>query len=123
MSTVNTAIIGFGLSGSVFHAPIISSTEGFHLKTIYTANPERQSRVRALYPDAAAVSDVNEIFKDDSIQLVVVTSLNAHHYELAEKAILAGKNVVVEKPFTIASSDADKLIELAEKKNVVLSVF
>jgi len=123
MSTVNTAIIGFGLSGSVFHSPIITSTEGFHLKTIYTANPERQARVRALYPDTAAVSDVNEIFKDGCTQLVVVTSLNAHHYELTEKAILAGKNVVVEKPFTISSSDADKLIELAEKKNVVLSVF
>lgn len=123
MSTVNAAVIGFGLAGSVFHAPIINSTEGCHLKTIYTTNSARQARIRALYPDTAATSDLKEIFSDDDLQLVVVAALNASHYALAEQAILAGKNVIVDKPFTLSSRDADKLIELAQKKNVMLSVY
>ena len=123
MSIINAAVIGYGLAGSVFHAPIISSTEGFHLKTIYTTNSDRKKQIDSLYPDTAVVSDVDAIFRDGDIGLVTVATLNDCHFELAEKAILAGKNVVVDKPFTIESKDADKLIELAEKKNVVLSVF
>jgi predicted dehydrogenase len=123
MSIINAAVIGYGLAGSVFHAPIINSTEGFHLKTIYTTNAERRKQINNLYPDTAVVSDVDAIFRDGDIGLVTVATLNDCHFELAEKAILAGKNVVVDKPFTIESKDADKLIELAEKKNVMLSVF
>lgn len=123
MNIINAAVIGYGLAGSVFHAPIINSTEGFRLKTIYTTNSERKRQINSLYPDTAVVSDVDDIFRDDAIELVTVATLNDCHFELAEKAILAGKNVVVDKPFTIRSEDADKLIELAEKKNVVLSVF
>ena len=123
MSVINTAVIGFGLAGSVFHAPIINCLEEFNLKTIYTTNSERRASIKGLYPKTAVASDLDEIFRDEDLQLIVVAALNSHHYELAEKAILAGKNVVVDKPFTISSNDADKLIELAQKKNVVLSVF
>lgn len=123
MSVINAAVIGYGLAGSVFHAPIINSTEGFHLKTIYTTNNGRRKQIGSLYPATAVTADVEEIFRDDAIELVTVAALNDCHFELAKKAILAEKNVVVDKPFTIESKDADKLIELAEKKNVVLSVF
>ncbi|HVI39556.1 MAG TPA: Gfo/Idh/MocA family oxidoreductase [Anaerovoracaceae bacterium] len=123
MSVINAAVIGFGLAGSVFHAPIINSTEGINLKTIYTANSERKARIRDLYPNTAVTSDLKEIFRDEDIQLVTIAAPNTNHYNLAEEAILAGKNVVVDKPFTILSQDADKLIELAQKKNVVLSVY
>lgn len=123
MSVINAAVIGYGLAGSVFHAPIINCTEGFHLKTIYTTNSERKGQIGSRYPDTAVVSDVDAIFGDEDIRLVTVATRNDCHYELAEKAILAGKNVVVDKPFTIVSADADKLIELAQKRNVMLSVF
>lgn len=123
MKTINTAIIGFGVSGSVFNAPIINATEGFAIKLVYTTNPKRQAQCKAQYPDAEIVTDVDDIFKDDSIDLVVITSLTRLHFELAEKAILAGKNVVVEKPFTVTSEEADKLIKLAAEKNVMLSAY
>ncbi len=123
MKVVNTAVIGFGLAGSVFHAPIISSTEGFHLKAIYTADSKRQAKAQTAYPGTSVTSDLKEILQDDEIRLVVVAAHNAYHYSLAEEAILAGKNVVVDKPFTIDSRDADRLIELAQEKNAVLSVF
>jgi len=123
MSVINAAVIGYGLAGSVFHAPIINSTEGINLKTIYTTNSNSKTMIMDLYPNTAVTSDVKEIFGDEEIQLVVVAAPNECHYNLAEEAILAGKNVVVDKPFTILSQDADKLIELAQKKNVVLSVY
>jgi len=123
MEVINTAVIGYGLAGSVFHAPIIDCTEGFRLKTIYTKNSVRKAQIEGRYPNTAVAADVEDIFRDGAIRLVVVATLNDCHYELAEKAIRAGKNVVVDKPFTIDSKDADKLIELAQKKNVLLSVF
>lgn len=123
MNKVNTAVIGYGLAGSVFHAPVINSTEGFRLKTIYTANRERAMRARDLYRETTVTAELDNIFKDPDLQLVVIAALNECHFDLAEKAILAGKNVVVDKPFTISSDDADKLIKLAKERNVLLSVY
>lgn len=123
MSIINAAVIGFGLAGRVFHAPIIDCLEEFNLKTIYTTNKESQALIRERYPDTGVTEDVSEIFGDEELQLVVIAAPNTMHYSLAEQAILAGKNVVVDKPFTIDSADADKLIELASQKNVVLSVY
>ncbi len=62
MSVINAAVIGFGLAGSVFHAPVINCTEGFHLKAVYTTNSERQAHARALYPNTAVTSELKEIF-------------------------------------------------------------
>lgn len=123
MSKINTALIGYGLAGSVFHAPIIDCLEDFDLKIIYTNNEERIAKIRERYPETDIASDPEAIFRDDKIELVVVATLNEHHFELAEKAILAGKNVIVDKPVTIASADADRLIRLAQEKGVMLSVF
>lgn len=123
MSVINAAVIGYGLAGRVFHAPIIDCLEGINLKTIYTTNSESKALIHERYPETQVTSDLKEIFGDETIQLIVIAAPNTCHYSLAEEAILAGKNVVVDKPFTIASQDADKLIALAEKKNVVLSVY
>lgn len=123
MRVINAALIGFGLAGSVFHAPIINSIEGINLKTIFTTNSEKKALIKDLYSNTAVTSDLKEIFHDEDIQLVVVAAPNTCHYNLAEEAILAGKNVVVDKPFTLSSRDADKLIQLAQENKVVLSVY
>lgn len=123
MRAIKTAVIGYGLAGSVFHAPMVGCLEEFDLKAIYTKDSSRSAAAKERYPHTAVVSDVEEIFRDENIELVVVASLNAYHYELAEKAILAGKNVIVDKPVTIKSQEADHLIRLAQEKNVMLSVY
>lgn len=123
MNVINGAVIGYGLAGRVFHAPIIDSLEGINLKTIYTTNSGSQALIHDRYPKTQVTTDVKEIFRDEDIRLVVIAAPNTCHYSLAEEAILAGKNVVVDKPFTIDSRDADKLIALAEKQGVVLSVY
>ena len=125
MSTnkIRTAIIGFGLSGRVFHAPFIDVVEGFELSKISTSNPERQALAKERYPQANIVSEVNDIIADPNIDLVIVTSPNVDHFKWAKEALLASKHVVVEKPFTINVAEADELIELAKKQNKIITVY
>ena len=120
---INVAIIGFGLSGRVFQAPLLTSIPEFNLSKIYTTNPEAIRKVRELYPTAAVASDIGEVMKDESIQLVVVASPNTSHYSTAREALISEKHVVVEKPFTVNSKEADNLIALSRKCGRVLSVY
>ncbi len=120
--TINTAIIGFGLAGRVFHSPILSSIEGYHISKIYTKNPESIKAIERLYPDTTPVSEISDIMSDVSIELVVIATPNTEHFPLAKAALLAGKHVVIDKPFTITSADADELIALAKQQNRLLSV-
>ncbi|HWQ30650.1 MAG TPA: Gfo/Idh/MocA family oxidoreductase [Negativicutes bacterium] len=120
---VNAAIIGFGMAGRVFHAPIINSIQDLNLSKIYTANPDSANMISTTYPDTITVSDVNEIFNDEAIQLVIIAAPNTSHYTLARDAILSGKHVIVDKPFTVTTKEADELIKLAEEHNIILSVY
>ncbi len=123
MNAINGAIIGFGMAGRVFHAPVISSVQEINLKKICTADPDRTDMIKKLYPEVMPVSDAEDIFKDDAIELVVIATPNTSHFSLAKKAILAGKHVIVDKPFTVTANEADELIELAQKQNTVLTVY
>jgi predicted dehydrogenase len=119
---IKVGIIGFGMAGRVFHAPIINSTKELELSKIVSSRKETFETVKKLYPQVEVVSDIDELLRDDTIDLVVITAPNTYHVELAEKALLANKHVVVEKPFTITSKEADKLIELSKKQKRVLTV-
>ncbi|MDF2840673.1 MAG: oxidoreductase domain protein [Clostridia bacterium] len=120
---LNTAIIGYGMAGSVFHCPIISSLDGFQLNMIYTRNEDCIQRIKKLYPGTKPVSDVKEILSDETIDLVVIASPNTYHFSLAKEAILAGKHIVIDKPFTVHSTEAEELISLAQKHSRMMSVF
>lgn len=120
---IRTGIIGFGLSGRVFHAPFIDAVEGFELTKISTANQERQNTAKERYPSTEIVSNVNSIINDPNIDLVIVTSPNTDHFRWSKEALLAGKHVVVEKPFTINVAEADELIEIARNQNKILTVY
>jgi len=120
--TINTGLIGFGNSGQTFFAPFIQADPGFDLKKISTSDPEKAAKANAVYPDAAVVTTAEAILTDPDIELVLVGSPNTSHFDLTKQALLAGKHVLVEKPFTITSADADELIALAKKQGLVLSV-
>jgi scyllo-inositol 2-dehydrogenase (NADP+) len=120
--TINTAIFGFGFSGETFFAPFIEANPGFNLKKIYTTDPKRVAKAISLYPGTEIVDNTDKIINDDSIELVLVGSPNTSHLSLAKAALLAGKHVVVEKPFTVTVAEADELIALAKKQGKVLSV-
>lgn len=108
---IKAAVIGYGLSGRVFHAPFLHVHEGFALKTILTSGKEAKER----YPDVIIARDYREILDDDEIQLVVVCTPNILHFEQAKQALEAGKHVVLEKPVTPFYEEALQLIYIARK--------
>jgi predicted dehydrogenase len=120
---INVGLIGFGAGGQTFHAPILTTVKGLKLKKIRAAKPAQILAAKEKYPDAAVVPTSNDIIDDPDIELVVITTPNTAHYPLALQALEAGKHVVVDKPFTINTKEADELIKLADKKKLVLSVY
>lgn len=115
----NVALIGFGLAGKTFHAPIIDATEGLKLKKIMSSKKEL---IQEAYPEVEAISDFEQALEDD-IDLVVIATPNEFHFEQAKAAIEAGKDVVIDKPMTPELKQAYELVELAHQKGVKLSVF
>ncbi|GGU40941.1 Gfo/Idh/MocA family oxidoreductase [Lentzea flava] len=114
-------LLGYGIAGRVFHAPLISSTDGMDLAAIVTANPERQAQARAAHPDAKIVT-AGELFELD-LDLIVVGTPNRTHVEYARRAIDKGVAVVVDKPFAPTSAEAKDLVAAARAKGVPLTVF
>ena len=120
---IRTGIIGFGLSGRVFHAPFIDVVDGFELTKISTTNPQNIEMIRKRYPATEIVAGAEEIINDSQIDLVIVTSPNTVHFKWAKEALLAGKHVVIEKPFTNTTQEADELIELSKKQRRILTAY
>jgi predicted dehydrogenase len=124
MAQLRGAVIGYGLAGSVFHAPLIASTPGLAVSTVVTGNPERQDEVRRAYPDSQVVSDPAEVFERASEHdFVVVAAPNNVHVELAQRAVDAGLPAVVDKPLAPTAGEARSLVEHAEKLGVLMTVF
>lgn len=110
--TINTAIIGFGLSGKVFHAPFIHSHQGFYLSVVVERNRQES---RELYPYVDVLKDYKYLLEDQTIDLVVVATPNVLHFPMVKELLEAGKHVIVEKPFVPTSAEADELIALANR--------
>ncbi|MGK6351132.1 oxidoreductase [Parapedobacter sp. DT-150] len=119
---INVGLVGFGVAGQVFHAPVIAAVDGLRLHRVSARKPEQQALLRQRYPDAVMVTHADEIIYADDVDLVVVATSNDMHYPLTKAALLAGKHVVVEKPFTNTVAEADELVALAEARGRVLSV-
>lgn len=119
---IRVGLIGYGMAGRVFHAPIIDSVSGLNLYKVYETKPENIKHLKENYENVQIVAGVDEIIDDPSVELIVIATPNNFHYELTKKALERGKNVVVEKPFTVTSEEADKLIELAKFKDKLLTV-
>lgn len=120
MTPIHTALLSFGMSGEVFHGPLLTAHGGFNLTHVVERT---HTKATNRYPSVTVVRAVEEIWKNDSIELVVVNTPNETHYRYTEEALNAGKHVIVEKPFTVTAPEADKLIALARKKNKILTVF
>ena len=126
-STANplrVAIIGYGLAGSVFHAPLISSVPGMSVAAIVTGNPERQARAHRDYPAAAIISSADQLWHDPSLyDLVVVAAPNRLHVPFGVAAMNAGLPVVIDKPMAASVADAEQLITTSERTGKLLTVF
>ena len=120
MKPINTAICSFGMSGWVFHAPFISTHSGFHFYAVWERS---KNLAQEKYPAVKTYRILEEVLADDAIELVVVNTPNTTHYDYTKQALLAGKHVVCEKPFTVTVAQAEELIALADEKKLKLSVF
>jgi predicted dehydrogenase len=117
---IGVAVIGFGLAGQVFHAPFVSAVPGLKLEAIVQRKGDEAAKA---YPKARILRSVDEALRDAAVQLIVVATPNETHFDLAKQALLAGKHVVIDKPFAATSAEAKELKALAEKQGVVLAPF
>ncbi len=115
-------LIGFSIGGQVFHAPFIAGNPALQLYKVTARKEEQQALLAERYPDAIAVQSATEIFDDPAIDIVVVATSNDVHYDFAKAALLAGKHVVVEKPFTNTSAEGDELIAGFDKNTNTIYV-
>lgn len=121
---VRVALIGFGLGGSAFHAPLIACTPGMRLATIVTRNAERRAHASREHPQAALVDSAQAIWdRPQDHDLVVVTTSNDSHASLAMAALTAGLPVVVDKPFAVHAAQARELIAEARRRKLLLTVY
>ncbi len=122
--SVRVGLVGFGLGGAVFHAPLIEATPALSLDAIVTANPERASQAAERYPSARVLPDVDALFASaDALDLVVVATPNRSHAPIALRAIEAGLHVVLDKPIAPSSADARRIADAAAARGVLLTVF
>lgn len=122
--TLRAGIVGYGLAGAVFHAPLVSSTPGMSVAAIVTGNPARQAQARHDFPTAAIHATVDEMLVDASnLDLVIVAATNRAHVPVALAALQAGLPVVVDKPFAPTSEGAERVIEAARDAGKMVTVF
>jgi predicted dehydrogenase len=117
---IRLALIGYGFVGKTFHAPLIRAVQGLEIAVVSSRHPEK---VLADLPQAQVVANPEEAAGHPSVDLIVIASPNETHVPLATAGLMAGKHVVVDKPFTITLTEARSLGALAKEKGRLLSVF
>ena len=120
MQQINTALLSFGMSGQVFHAPFLNVHDGFNLYAVWERS---KSLATEKYPSVKIYRTLGELLNDEAIELVVVNTPSVTHYDYARKCLQSGKHVIVEKPFTATVEEGEELIALAKEKNKLLSVY
>lgn len=120
--TVNTAVVGYGYAGKSFHSYLISLTPGLNLCAVSTRDAGRRAAAAADY-GVTTYSRIEDLLKDDNVELVVIATPHDTHRELCVKAMDAGKQVVVDKAMCLTATEADAMLEARDRNNVMLSVF
>ena len=117
---LNVGLIGFGLSGRYLIAPFLMVNPHFNLKTVVQQSASTASE---LYPSVKSEKNLDALLADTDIDLIIVSSPNPTHFDYARRSLLAGKHVLIEKPMAATAAEAQILMDFAEKKGKVLSVY
>jgi scyllo-inositol 2-dehydrogenase (NADP+) len=117
---IAVGLIGFGLAGRYFHAPVIRAVPELRLAAILqrTGNEAAEQ-----YPDVRIVRSLDELLEMKQVQLIVIATPNDSHFPLAKRCLEAGRDVVVDKPFTLTMQEANELVEFAQEKKRLLTVY
>ncbi|HMG83404.1 MAG TPA: Gfo/Idh/MocA family oxidoreductase, partial [Ferruginibacter sp.] len=120
MQPIKTALLSFGMSGKVFHAPFIELHPGFQLAGAW----ERSTKIiQQIYPETKSYATFAEVLNDREVELVIVNTPTYTHYDYAKQALLAGKHIIVEKAFTTTVKEAEELKELSIQQNKTIGVY
>jgi scyllo-inositol 2-dehydrogenase (NADP+) len=117
---INTALVGFGMTAKVMHAPFLATDENYNVTTVVERHKEES---KSMFPQAQIVRSFEELLEKEEVELVIITTPNNSHFTYAQQALQRGKHVVLEKPFTITSTDAEALVQTAKQTGKVLSPF
>ena len=120
MKPISTAVISYGISAKTFHIPFITTDPGFSLNMIMQRHGNNASQS---HKETIVVNEFESVIADDSIELIVIASPNITHHPYAKQAMLAGKHVVVEKPFTNTVKEAKELVEISKSTGKICAVF
>src|SRR5205809_6611100 len=115
---LNVGLVGFGFAGKVFHAPVIRAVAGLRLTTIV----QRHGAPDPHYADVEFVRSVDDLLTRP-VDLVVIATPNTSHHPIAKQSLLAGRHVVIDKPFATTLREAEELVQLARERERVLSVY
>jgi scyllo-inositol 2-dehydrogenase (NADP+) len=117
---VRVGLIGFGVAGQAFHAPVIRGVPGMELACILE---RKGTRAAEKYPEVRIVRSIEELLADKEIQLCAIATPNDSHFEFAKVCLLAGRNVVVDKPFAPTLREAEELVRLAAEHGLLITVY
>ena len=117
---VRVGLIGFGMAGQAFHAPVIRGVPGMELACILE---RRGTRAQEKYPEVRVARSLDELLADKEIQLCVIATPNDSHFELARACLLAGRDVVVDKPFAPTLGESQELVRLAAERGRLITVY
>ena len=120
MNPISTAVISYGISAKTFHIPFIISNPAFSLNMIMQRHG---NTAKENHKEAVIVNEIDSVLADKSIELVVIASPNITHHPYAKQAMLAGKHVVVEKPFTNTVEEAKELVDISNQTGKICAVF
>src|SRR5579864_4110470 len=117
---VRVGLIGFGLAGQAFHAPMIRGVAGMELACVLE---RRTSNAQKRYPEVRIARTLDDMLSDKNISLVVVATPNDTHFSYTKTCLEADRHVVVDKPFTPTMAEAEQLVRLAAERKRLLSVY
>lgn len=117
---IEVGLIGFGLAGRAFHAPVIRAVPGLALAAILERSGEQAS---AAYPGVRIVRSMEELLSIDGIRLIVIATPNDTHFTLARQALEAGRDVLVDKPFATTLAEAREIVRIAKERGRLVSVY
>ena len=117
---VRVGLIGFGLAGQAFHAPVIRGVQGMELACILERHG---SKAKEKYPEVRVARSLDEMLSDNTINLCVVATPNDTHYSYTKACLEGGRHVVVDKPFTPTMAEAEQLVRLAADRGRLVTVY
>ncbi|MCA1225429.1 Gfo/Idh/MocA family oxidoreductase [Saccharopolyspora sp. 6M] len=122
-AALRVGLVGYGIAGAVFHAPLIAANPGLELSAVVTRNPQRRAALDAAHRTSAVVDGVPALLDRGGLDLVVVASPNRLHVEHTTEVLRAGLPVVVDKPFAPTAAAARELVAEARRRDLLLTVF